>query len=581
MEERAAQFPGENFLTFYTRMRTASLDLELYDPKEYKGWKNPKLENLAKNASDNYKSTKGGQVIFCDRVFSSDASFNIHEKIKKELMAQGFKEKEIVIVNGFTKSGGSKNDSAIEKEVSKAIEDYNSGKYKVIIGTTSCIGEGVNLQKNSSAVHHFDIPFRPSDFIQRNGRIDRQGNQQDKVELHTYLASGTIDNYSVNLVQRKADWIDKLLKTTSPVFTNPNDENAIDSDELQLALTEEWGDKEAAQERREALNRQKEEKIREAQGKQMKAQIKNLSLARGALESLDGKEGSIEYKKRTAIIDNVEKALKSNPAFNRHDILENREPFLYNSAGLIFRKGDIIVTGSGRFAVDSFNFKKQELSCTELLSAGEKHEKTIQFGRYGYNGADAPKVFKVSELLPEALAGRRSYNAVQHHFEKADASTKQMLTTIGGKDFYTLPHDEKEKHYALHINIMSNKSSGFSPIVFSIDGDDGSLKAETARYRYNDNSALNPFSGEGKAAILKALEKGIQYNKYDSEFVETVAATLPELAVPVKIAVAKEQKREELAAKLEAERLKQKQVQPEKTVKPAAAQVSTRSGMRM
>jgi len=240
-DERRDLFPGQNYLTFYSQMRTASLDLELHNPASYKGWQNPKLETLADNARKNFLASKGGQVIFCDRVFSSDVSFNIHDKIKKALCNAGFKPEEITIVNGFTKSGGTKNDTVIEKEVSHAVESFNKGIYKVIIGSTACIGEGLNLQENSSALHHFDIPFRPSDYIQRNGRIDRQGNSQNKVELHTYMSAGTIDNYSVSLVQRKANWIDLLLKTKSNVFLNPNDESYIDADELLLALTEEWG----------------------------------------------------------------------------------------------------------------------------------------------------------------------------------------------------------------------------------------------------------------------------------------------------------------------------------------------------
>ena len=129
-EERAKS--GQNYLTFYSRMRTASLDLELYDPKNYKGWKNEKLETLARNAAESFKATGGGQVVFCDRVVSGDGSFNLHDKIKKSLIDHGFKESEIVVVNGVTKAGGKKSDEAIGREVSAAIDGYNQGKYKVI-----------------------------------------------------------------------------------------------------------------------------------------------------------------------------------------------------------------------------------------------------------------------------------------------------------------------------------------------------------------------------------------------------------------------------------------------------------------
>ena len=524
--ERKDLYPGQNFLTFYSKMRTASLDLELFDPHKYKNWKNPKLDILAHNAYNNYQTTKGGQVIFCDRVFSSDASFNIHEKIKAELISKGFKEKDIVIVNGFTKSGGAKNDSAVEKEVSKAIADYNSGKYKVIIGSTACIGEGVNLQKNSSSVHHFDIPFRPSDFIQRNGRVDRQGNEQDKVGLNTYLAAGTIDNYSVNLVQRKANWIDQMLRTKSDVFTNPNDENSIDADELLLALTEEWGDKEKAAERRAELEKQKEEKIREAQIKQMKIYLKNLSLAYGALLPFEGKENNVEYKKRISQINNIEAALKANPVFERHDILKDHEPFLYSAdCGKIFHKNDVFISNGGTYRIEKFNFKKQEIHCDELVSDEKKKWRVIHKCAEG----STKQIFKLSDLC----GGKKhsSYYSVLYHIEKASKETAEIARIAGSKNFYSLSEDNKEKYYYLHISeAIEHSNTSYNPVVFSIDND-GILKVGRGHYRSrNDSELLNPFSTEGRTSILRAIEKGIKYDSYGKDdMINTLNETIPEL----------------------------------------------------
>jgi len=535
--ERQERFPNQNFLTFYTRMRTASLDLELYDPETYRNWKNPKLTALARNAFESYSGTKGGQVIFCDRVISSDASFNIHEKIKAELIRAGFKENEIVIVNGFTKSGGSKSDSAIEKEVSKAIADYNAGKYKAIIGTTACIGEGVNLQKNSSSVHHLDIPYRPSDFIQRNGRVDRQGNEQENVVLNTYLAAGTIDNYSVNLVQRKANWIDMLLRTKSDVFTNPNDENNIDADELLLALTEEWGDKEKAHERREEMERQKQEKIKEAQEKQMKAQLKNLSLSRGALLLLEGKENTAEYKKRLTQIENIELSLKANPVFDRPDILTNKEPFIYDSkTGTIFRKGDVFINNCGVYLIENLNFKKQELLCVELPSDERKAERVTKNVVYGYKKNDLKRTYNISDLCDE----KKSYGMIRYHIEKASKETAEIARISCSKAFYSLPEEDKEKYYRLHILTSREQNGNFSPFVFSLN-DDGSLKIVKNKYRSSsDAEPLNPFSAGGKEIIIKALEKNFDYPAYDkNNMLETLSETLPEFKNLIETAVEK------------------------------------------
>jgi len=542
-EERDSEFPGQNFLTFYTRMRTASLDLELYDPGSHKGWKNPKLDTLSHNVFEINRATGAGQVIFCDRVFSSDASFNIHEKIKDGLVSQGFKEKEIVIVNGFTKSGGAKSDSAVEKEVSRAIEDFNSGKYKVIVGSTACIGEGVNLQKNSSAVHHFDIPFRPSDFIQRNGRVDRQGNSQGNVGLHTYLAAGTIDNYSVNLVQRKANWIDQLLRTKSEVFTNPNDENSIDADELLLALTEEWGDKKASAERRAEIERQKQEKILEAQTLQMKGHLKKLSLVRGAIQLLEGKEHTKEYKKLSGQMANIESALKNNPAFRRHDILDGKEAFLYNAdTGDIFRKDDILVRQNGRYSVAGFNFKKQELVLSPIESEEEIKERKTQQLAYGRRYTPEYITEKVSALKP---LDSGYYSALRYHLEKPSKEDREVVRLSGSVEFYNLPEEVKEKNYQMHVCINEGYGRKFHPVVF-FKNSNNYLEMQSSYCLPDDIAIINPFSNEGRKAILDGIENGIRYSKYEKTgIVECLKATLPDFAKPVQRAIEKDEEKEQ------------------------------------
>ena len=437
--------------------------------------------------------------------------------------------------------------------MSKAIADYNAGKYKVIIGSTACIGEGVNLQKNSSAVHHLDIPFRPSDFIQRNGRVDRQGNEQDEVSLNTYLAAGTIDNYSVNLVQRKANWIDQLLRTKSEVFTNPNDENSIDADELLLALTEEWGDKDAALKRKEELEKQKQEKIKEAQTTQMKGQLKNLSLTRGALQSLG--ENTAGYKKRIDQIHNIEAALKANPVFARHDILGKHEPFLYNAnTNTIFRSGDVIINRSGTYLVESFNYKKQELHCKQLLSDEHKKE-LLENNRLYKTSVNTERNFKLSDL--SVNGDKYSYSAVLFHFEKTSKETREIIRSAGTEKFYTFPEGAKENFYNMHLTVVNEHYKSCNPVIFSIDKD-GKLEVEKAKYRSrNEYEPLNPFSQEGKTTILHALEKGIEYKGWDKEdMLKTLSVTIPELTNFVEQAIEKVETKEKQAA-LEKELLKQ------------------------
>ncbi len=555
-KERQEQFPGQNFLTFYSQMRTASLDLELYDPVKYKGWKSAKLQTLAGNAYSNNNNTKGGQVVFCDRVFSSNADFNMHDKIKDYLIEQGFKEKEIVVVNGFTKSGSAKSNQAVEKEVSKAVADYNNGKYKVIIGSTSCIGEGLNLQKNSSSVHHLDIPYRPSDFIQRNGRVDRQGNSQDKVTLNSYLATGTIDNYSVNLVQRKADWIDQLLRTKSEVFTNPNDENSVDADELLLALTEEWGDKDAVNERKAEIERQKQEKIKEAQEEKAKTLLKNLSLARSAVLPL--KEGTGEYKKRVTQISSIEAALKTNPCFTHHDLLDSKEPFLYNAdSNMVIRKDDVFITAYGKYVVEGFNFKKQIINCGELLTEDEIKEKKSLARIYGTTDDNLfTKDFKLTALNKNNKGYLRG--EVLYRLEKTSEEDREIVKNAGSKEFYKMPEDIKEKYYGIHCALNASSYDSDAPYVF-FTAEDGTLNIQKAYYNYLNKKLLNPFSEEGKKAIHSALEKGVNYSGYGrDDVIEVIRETVPELKPAVENAVIKteieiEKKKQALLEKIDEE----------------------------
>jgi hypothetical protein len=507
-EERRDRFPGQNFLTFYSRMRTASLDLELYSPASYKGWRNPKLEILAKNVRRNYLAFNGGQVIFCDRVFSSDMTFNIHEKIKRALCDSGFSPLEIVIVNGFTKSGGLKNDSLVEKEVSQAVAAFNTGRYKVIIGSTACIGEGLNLQENSAALHHFDIPFRPSDFIQRNGRIDRQGNAQQSVELHTYMSAGTIDNYSVSLVQRKANWIDQLLRTTSNVFINPNDENYIDADELLLALTGEWGDKTQADERRKEMERIKADKLLETRHTQRKNNLASLSLTRNALYGFSGDKGSASYQNRIRKIRALENGLLSNPTFVRHELIKNPVPFLYaKDTDSIIRKGDVIILSGDQYTVTSLHFKKQECTLKRLASPVnvESKERTVTVYEFGHD------------------------NSHLFHIPQPDMEERRLIKVLHTKDFYSHPNsDLKERYYTHHLCCASSNNE-FTPFVFTIT-DDGALLIKGLRYYlygYGDTRYFNPYKADDKEAVRYAAQKGALF--YDESERDTWLKQLQEL----------------------------------------------------
>jgi SAM-dependent methyltransferase len=494
-EERRDQFPGQNYLTFYSQMRTASLDLELFDPQAHKDWGNPKMRQMAENAFASYRNTKGGQVVFCDRVFDSSNSFNIHDKIKAYLVKAGFKDNEIVIINGFTKGRGAKSEALAEQETAEAVKLFNSGKYKVIIGTTPCIGEGLNLQKNSAALHHLDIPYRPSDFIQRNGRIDRQGNAQKEVTLHTYMSAGTIDNYSVNLVQKKANWIDTLLKTKSNVFTNPEDDRFVDADEILLALTEEWGDKGQAAERRAELERRRAETERDARREKCSANLAQLAVLRGAMAAFTGDKGAKSFQSRLSKAAALEKIILDNPEFTdekKRKIVQSGEPFLYAKAGdILICKGDMYANRYTACTVTSLDFKRRQFIA-------------------------AP----VDGQMPRAVPVQETGNGSGEYFSKPSAVEKRAFAAL------------QERLYRLHL---ATAEAAENPMpAFTKEFDNDKLCITEFNPYYQMKNYLNPFNAEDKRKIADALEKGVEFPSTDAvEQRRRLADILPELSAMI------------------------------------------------
>lgn len=175
------------------KMRKAAMDLELLDGAAHKGAVSPKYQEVAKEAAKGAKD--GGQLIFVDHNES-------HEKIADALVRAGFKRSEIGIVNAKVAAS-----SARRQNISDA---FNAGNLKVVIGNTATMGEGMNLQKRTTDIHHMDLPWEPASMHQRNGRAVRQGNKMESVRLHSYLSKGSFDAYRYQTLMAKKDWQDQL-----------------------------------------------------------------------------------------------------------------------------------------------------------------------------------------------------------------------------------------------------------------------------------------------------------------------------------------------------------------------------------
>ena len=191
----------DNMLKITTDGRKAALDIRLV--KAALPTYQMKVVRCAENVADIYHRTseqKSTQLVFCD-TSTPKAGFNVYDEVKRLLISFGVPEKQIAYIH----------DADTEKKREKLFASVRKGEIRVLIGSTFKLGLGVNVQDRLIALHHLDVPWRPADMTQREGRILRQGNLNKKVKIFRYITEGSFDAYSWQLLETKARFIADLL----------------------------------------------------------------------------------------------------------------------------------------------------------------------------------------------------------------------------------------------------------------------------------------------------------------------------------------------------------------------------------
>ena len=192
----------DNMLKITTDGRKAALDLRLVDSSAKFTYLS-KVARCSENVAEIYFNTyanKSAQIIFCDTSTPKDG-FNIYSELKDRLVLFGVPADKIAFVH----------DAETEKKRSLLFAKVRSGDIRVLIGSTFKLGLGVNIQERLIALHHIDVPWRPADMTQREGRILRQGNTSEKVYIYRYITEGSFDAYSWQLLETKQRFISGLL----------------------------------------------------------------------------------------------------------------------------------------------------------------------------------------------------------------------------------------------------------------------------------------------------------------------------------------------------------------------------------
>ena len=170
-----------------------------------------KVNRCAKNAYDIWEETaekKSTQLIFCDlSTPKNDGTFNVYDDIREKLVEKGIPWEEIAFIH----------EAGTEAKKAELFAKVRAGQVRILLGSTPKLGAGTNIQDRLIALHHLDCPWKPSDLEQQEGRILRQGNQNEKVKIFRYVTENTFDAYMWQILENKQKFISQIMTSKSPV----------------------------------------------------------------------------------------------------------------------------------------------------------------------------------------------------------------------------------------------------------------------------------------------------------------------------------------------------------------------------
>lgn len=219
----------DNMLKVSTDGRKAALDLRLVGNVQSK--ETSKITKCVAKVMKIYSDCPGStQLIFCDYSTPKPGEFNVYKELKQSLIERGIPETEIAFIHSYH----------TEARKVKLFSDVNAGIIRILLGSTFKLGIGANVQQRLKAIHHLDVPWRPADMVQREGRILRKGNTNAEVSIFRYICEGSFDAYSWQILEGKQKFISQFLTgTTYQRSASDLEENVLDYAEVKaLALAD-------------------------------------------------------------------------------------------------------------------------------------------------------------------------------------------------------------------------------------------------------------------------------------------------------------------------------------------------------
>jgi hypothetical protein len=199
----------DNMLKITGEGRKAALDMRLVVPFAEQAEETKADRAVAKIVSvwEATKTDRSTQLVFSDLSTPDPDKFNVYDEIRSKLVAAGVPSREIAFVH----------DADTDTAKKSLFDSVNSGRVRILLGSTEKMGAGTNVQRRLVALHHLDAPWRPRDIEQREGRILRQGNENREVQIFRYVTEGSFDAYMWQTLETKARFIHQVMRGETSV----------------------------------------------------------------------------------------------------------------------------------------------------------------------------------------------------------------------------------------------------------------------------------------------------------------------------------------------------------------------------
>lgn len=221
----------DNMLKLTHEAKLMAIDSQLIDPSQSRE-SDSKLSTCCDIVFGIWKESaekRSTQMIFSDAGTPKANEFNVYDEIKEQLIEKGIPEYQIAFIH----------DAKTDLQKDALFEKMRAGDIRVLLGSTQKVGTGTNVQNKLIAAHHIDCPWKPSDLTQREGRILRQGNENEEVAIYRYITKGTFDSYLWQIQEQKLTYISQVMTGKSISRSCEDlDETVLSASEVKAIATE-------------------------------------------------------------------------------------------------------------------------------------------------------------------------------------------------------------------------------------------------------------------------------------------------------------------------------------------------------